>query len=385
MTLTRTTAPLNAYVHGALVLTDQSGRTLRVPISVKPIQIATPTRISLSTAAAAGNSTFTVKPGYTGQLSALGWGLAAPTVNAGKRISATTGNPNPERHRPRHPAVPGHRPVGAQLLSARLSNVDNGNASSDLDLFVYRDPNADGNYSDAQLVGYSAGPTAIEDVTLPLPAAGNYAVAVVGFATQTGGSVYDLSTWVVNDASPDDPSNPPGLTVTGDGAVTTGVAKTLTLNWSGAAAKGLYLGVVTYHATNAPTTGNIAAVSVVELNKTADTAPSGQSDTGGEADTTPIGQPDANVITPAAQPAPQPAAPAPARRRRACACGARRPRRLGDAAGGADGAHGHGQRAHAHAAPAAGRGGHRARFGDARQAGRGRAPRRARSRPGPPG
>jgi hypothetical protein len=267
--------------------------------------------VQASTAAASGSSTFTVKPGYTGQLSALGWGLAAPTVKAAQRITATSGNPNLSGTDPGTQLFPVTVPAGAQLLSARTSNVDNGSPGIDLDLYVYKDPNGDGNYSDAQLVGVSGSSSALEDVTLPLPAAGNYVVAVVAFTTATGGSVYDLSTWVVNDASPDDPSNAPGLTVTGDGAVTTGVAKTLTANWSGVAAKGLYLGVVTYHPTNAPAMANAIALSVFELTKTADTAPSGQTDTGGQADQTPLGQPDANVIMPADPAAAPVAAPAP--------------------------------------------------------------------------
>src|SRR4051794_2308253 len=212
--LTRTTAPLNAYVSGALVLTDQSGRVLRVPISVKPIQLASPTRVQVSTAAASGSSTYQVKPGYSGQLSALGWGVAAPTVYAGKKVSATTGNPDPSGKDPGTQLYPLTVPNGAQLLSARLSNVDNGSATTDIDLFVYRDADGDGNFSNATLVGASSSSGSAEDVTLPLPAGGSYAVAVVGWKTVAGGSTYDLSTWVVNDASPDDPSNTPGISVT---------------------------------------------------------------------------------------------------------------------------------------------------------------------------
>ncbi len=254
----------------------------------------------MSTAAAAGSSTFQVKPGYTGQLSALGWGLAAPTVYAGKRISTTTGNPDPSGADPGTQLYPITVPTGSQLISARLANVDGGNPTTDLDLYLYRDADGDGNFSNATLVGVSGSSGSAEDITLALPAAGKYAVAVVGFNTVAGGSVYDLNTWVVNDASPDDPSNPPGLTVTGDGPVTTGVPVNLTANWSAAAAKGLYLGVITYHATNAPTTANIAALSVFELTKTADTAATTETpDSGGTATTTPIGAPDPSVTLPA--------------------------------------------------------------------------------------
>jgi hypothetical protein len=55
--------------------------------------------------------------------------------------------------------------------------------------------------------------------------------------------------------------------------VTMGDPVSLALRWSDVAAKGLYLGLVTYHASDSPGTGNIGAVSLVELNKTADPAP----------------------------------------------------------------------------------------------------------------
>ena len=51
--LQQVNAPLNKYVFGSLVLTSGS-RTLRVPISVKPIPVAAPTKVTVNTAAAAG-------------------------------------------------------------------------------------------------------------------------------------------------------------------------------------------------------------------------------------------------------------------------------------------------------------------------------------------
>ena len=72
---------------------------------------------------------------------------------------------------------------------------------------------------------------------------------------------------MVADPSPDDPSNAPGISVS-DKTVTAGTPTTLTLSYSGVSAPGTYLGLVTYHQGNAPTTGNIAAYSIVELTKT---------------------------------------------------------------------------------------------------------------------
>ena len=272
--LTRTTAPLNQYASGALVLTSGDGRTLRVPISVKPIQIAAPSRVTVSTAAANGSSTFSIKPGYSGQFSAVGWGLQAPTVQAAKRVSATNCALNPSGSDTGTQLYPFTVPSGAELISGRFANVDNGATTTDLDLFLLRDPNGDGNFSDAVVMGTSAGPSAVEDITQLAQIPGNYAWAVVGCTTPAGGSVYDLYSWLVNDPSGDDPSNPPGLTVTGDGTVTTGVVKNLSLNWSNVAAQGPYLGLISYHATNAPSFAtNTIAYTVAEVDKTTTTAP----------------------------------------------------------------------------------------------------------------
>ncbi len=273
--LTNVSAPLDAYVQGALVLTS-GARKVRIPISVNPVALAPPTKLSVSTGTAGGSQDITLKTGYTGSLSGLGWGLATPDIQAGKRISATTGNPNPSGTDPGTQLYPVTVPAGSQLISTRLSNVDGGDPNTDLDLFLYRDPNGDGNFSDGVLVAASAGGDSNESISVPFPAtAGKYAVAVVGFATRTGGSVYDLSTWVVSDTTPDDASGGPGITVTGDPvSVTNGGTATLHLNWANVADNGTYMGLVTYHQSATPNTGDIAAFSLVELTRTGAATPS---------------------------------------------------------------------------------------------------------------
>jgi subtilisin family serine protease len=268
VTLRVTNAPIGAYTSGALVLTSGS-RTLRVPISVNPVPVAAPPKVTVSTANAAGSQNIPVTTSVSGPLSGVGWGLAKPDLQAGKTISATTGTPNPSGTDPGTQLYPVTVPAGAQLLSTRLSDVDPGaGEDTDLDLFLYRDADGDGNFTNATLVAASASETSEESITYgPLPAAGKYAVAVVGYATRPGGSVYDLSTWVVADPSPDDPSNAPGISVS-DRTVTAGVPTSLALSWSGVDAPGTYLGVVTYHRGTAPTTANIDAYSIVELTKT---------------------------------------------------------------------------------------------------------------------
>ena len=79
-TLQVTTAPLNKYAFGALVLTSGS-RTLRVPISVKPVPVAAPAKVTVNDR---DRRRHAADPGATpaspGQLSGVGWGLATPDV-----------------------------------------------------------------------------------------------------------------------------------------------------------------------------------------------------------------------------------------------------------------------------------------------------------------
>jgi hypothetical protein len=104
-----------------------------------------------------------------------------------------------------------------------------------------------------------------------MPDAGHYRFVIVGFTTREP-STYDFSTWLVTDATPDDPSGGPGIAVTGD-PFSVGIGQTVdaTLAYSGVDRKGLYLGLATFHDSSSPTAENTRAASVVELNKTADT------------------------------------------------------------------------------------------------------------------
>ena len=191
VSLKEVSAPLNKYTFGSLVLTSGT-RTLRVPISIKPVPVVAPAKIAFATPNASGTRDIPVSTSFTGQLSGVGWGLATPDVQAGKRITATSGNPNLSGADPGTQLYPVTVPANSQLISTRITNVDPDSprgTDSDLDLFLYRDADGDGNFANATLVGVSAGATAEESITLPpFPQAGKYAVAVVGFTTQPGGT-----------------------------------------------------------------------------------------------------------------------------------------------------------------------------------------------------
>jgi subtilisin family serine protease len=283
------TAPLDEYQFGALVLTNGS-RTVRVPISVKPVAMSAPRTVAIATNQAAGTVGLAVKSGYTGSMSGVGVGLAAPDAHPGETISAGDGNPDPTGAPGSGTKIyPVDVPAGAQLFASRISNVDGGDPNTDLDLYIYRDDDHSGGFTNDEIVAQSASGIATEEVEIPEPEAGHYGVAVVGFTTKSPNSVYDLTNWLVADPSPDNPSPAPGLTVTGDPAsVVIGCTPALKLNWSGVGADGLYLGVVTYHTGATPTAGNAKATSLVELTKSASATP---------ATTTPGGTPCATTST----------------------------------------------------------------------------------------
>jgi hypothetical protein len=94
LTLTLTTAPLDAYTFGALVLTNPAdGRTVRLPLSVRPVRIAAPAKAALPTDAASGSAPVRARAGFRGDLSGLGWGLAPPRALPGETVATNAGAP----------------------------------------------------------------------------------------------------------------------------------------------------------------------------------------------------------------------------------------------------------------------------------------------------
>ncbi|HET9772039.1 MAG TPA: S8 family serine peptidase [Acidimicrobiia bacterium] len=261
LSLTLGSAVADVYSVGALRLTNAAdGRTVRLPVSIRPVRLAVERRVEVAAAGAAGTAPLPVRPGFAGSLSALGWGLAPPRPEPGLTVATAV----PGTDQPWAPSA-GVRtwdvdvPSGAQLLAAEItardaagppSTVDGDAAGTDLDLYVFRDDNGDG-YDAADLLGLSAGPGADESVAALLPAAGVYRIAVVGFRTPGAGATFDFTTWLGTDAAPDDaavPAGGPGLVVDGDPrTVNPGETAELRLGWSGVEADGAYLGLVTYH------------------------------------------------------------------------------------------------------------------------------------------
>lgn len=293
-------APPGAYVFGALVLNDAAtGRTVRLPLSVRPVQVAVAEALDVVTDQAAGTMELPVGSGYDGQLSALGWGLAPPAVQPGQTIGVGVGA---KRHQP-SPGVDVFDVTvapGTQLLAGRIGNADGGGApltpgdaaAADLDFFLLFDDEGDGfDDGDAEPVAESADGDAEEAIALLRPRPGTYRFSVVGFRVGEPTSTYDFASWVLADPAPDDPATPagaPGIAVRGDPvAVARGEEAAVTLEWSGVGDNGTYLGLVTWHDGTVPDPAKPVAVSVLRLAR----SPAG---------TTPAPWPDGRHAAPAA-------------------------------------------------------------------------------------
>ena len=217
VTFTRTTAALNAYGGGQLTLTGGTSKkardqhNVRVPMVVKPVALAAPAEV---------NGSYDVKFGFTGPFSATARGLVPAATAAG--AVATNGQ------------VDTVVTIPAGTTLARFSLFDaNVSAASDLDLEVY---NAAGT-----LVGASGSGTSNEEVNLTNPAAGDYKVRVIGFATPNNAPVnFTLFSWALGDTAAGN------MTVSAPATATTGASGTITLVFNGLVAGVKYLGSVVY-------------------------------------------------------------------------------------------------------------------------------------------
>jgi subtilisin family serine protease len=244
-------APPDTYTSGALVLTNTTdGRTVRLPVSAQPVKVGAAPSFEVVTADATGAASLPVRAGFGGALSGLGWGLAPPRPLPGETVATASPTDHPWAPSAGVRTYDVEVPAGAQVLAAQISSLDAGSTDLDLDLYLFRRRDGKG-LDGSDVVGLSAGPGADESIALALPPPGSYRFAVVGFKTRSPASTYDFTTWLGADPTPDDPASPstaPGLVVGGDPkAVSPGDGVELQLMWSGLAADGTYLGLVTYH------------------------------------------------------------------------------------------------------------------------------------------
>lgn len=205
VTFARDTAALDAWVQGAIVWTAGDGRTVRLPVVLKPVQLGFPAVVTSSVSTDAGLVEWDVKSGYAGVLSADGFGLAADAASGGQFVAQD----------PDQDITTDTFGSGVTFydftFGANVRYFAGGTAGatttpgSDLDVYLFREL-ADGHagWSLADLVALSADGDSDEIVELVNPAAGNYRLVVHGWGTPGGaGSSYTLHQWTVDQAAAD--------------------------------------------------------------------------------------------------------------------------------------------------------------------------------------
>ncbi|HET9771806.1 MAG TPA: S8 family serine peptidase, partial [Acidimicrobiia bacterium] len=202
------TAPVGTSVGGAAILTnEQDGRTVRLPIVVRPEVFEAPDQLNFGAAEAAGRAPLPVPTGYSGQLSALGYGLARPETFRDQTVGQNTEGGDADVSQPRVGVTVFDLqvPAGSQALAAEMGGAGLLDALVDLDLYVFHDDEGDGFDMD-DLVDFSEIGNSLFVFD---PAPGAYRISVVGFEADPV-AVFDLTTWLINDPTPDDLSSPPG-------------------------------------------------------------------------------------------------------------------------------------------------------------------------------
>jgi subtilisin family serine protease len=220
VTFTRTTAAVNAYSSGALVLTGSNGHRVRSPLVVRPVALAAPAEVTGS---------YPVTFGYDGAFSATARGLVPAAVTPG-----TVGQ-DPDQTFVKGDAagtveIPVTVPAGTTHARFALFDADVA-AGADIDLYVHRG---------GTLVGSSGSGTSAEQVDLRDPTAGEYTVSVHGWGLPAGTSGYALHTWLVGGAAAGN------LTVGAPAQASVGQTATITLTPTGLQAGTKYLGAVAY-------------------------------------------------------------------------------------------------------------------------------------------
>ena len=212
ITFTRDDAEAGAYTTGSLTWEGDQGHTARMPLAVRPVDIAAPAEVTGD--GAAGTQEVEVTSGFTGTLGTEVHGLVGATPSAESVAVGAFDSANPVAD-----ADTDRFEVTATGAKALRFDVD-GAATADLDLWVYQVVNGH-----EELVALSADGDADETVTLLDPEDGTYVAYVNGFA---GDGNYQWTQWVVGDG---DAGN---LVVAPDSQpVTVGETVSFDVSWNG--------------------------------------------------------------------------------------------------------------------------------------------------------
>ena len=241
--LTRTTAALDTWAYGSLVLSDGT-HSVRSPLTARATAIAVPNAVYSE--ARSGSKIFTIGTGFSGAMVIDRGGLKAATQTASTVKQATTTAAANVLADCRAGGVVGKNthtltvPAGNLVTRVALFDADTGNGQgmSDLDLLVF----GPGVGAAQALLGNSGGDSSNEMVTLNRLPAGTYKVCVVGFGVETTDTAYKLSSWTVGSGEVASGS----LKVLAPANVYIGGTASMGASWSGLAAGQRYLGAASY-------------------------------------------------------------------------------------------------------------------------------------------
>ena len=224
ITFTRDDAPADEYSTGSLTWNGNNGHVARMPLAVRPVEVAAPAEVEGE--GASGDVDIEVTSGFTGTLGTAVHGLVGATPSAESVAIGPFDDANPVAD-----ADTDRFEVDATGAEAIRFDVDGAPAPADLDLWVYQV--VDG---EEELIDLSADGDADETVTLRNPEDGTYVAYVNGFA---GDGNYTWTQWVVGGA---DAGN---LTVTPPSQqVSVGDEVTVNAAWSGLDTTQRWLGVL---------------------------------------------------------------------------------------------------------------------------------------------
>ena len=239
VTLNRTTAADNVWQYGSLIWSDGTHR-VRSPIVARSGRLIVAPSIVQSDRVSGGKA-FNITTGFAGKMGVTAGGLKEIERIAGTVDTASAGifASNATMRTACLNRVPGVHvarvvvPGGAMLAKFELFDRDiTVEGENDLDLLVL-----DG--SDAE-VGFSAGGTSDEVVTLPSPSAGTYTVCTLGYSTVNEDVIgFGLHAGVVTTA--DRAYNFKALVPS---QVYTGGTATVTTSWSGLPTGKRFLGAI---------------------------------------------------------------------------------------------------------------------------------------------
>ena len=200
VTLTRTTAPDNAWQFGSLTWSDGAGHKVRSPIvarSGKPV--IAPTLVTSERTSAI--RLLSVSTGFTGRMNTQYGGLKEISRDAYSVAEAPAGSVDTlalvlaacNAAGPGVRVIPVQVPPNSVLAQFELFDKDtNSNGADDLDMALL---------DNAGLVGYSGNMGSNEAIVLPSPAAGAYRVCVIGYEAANGVATdFTLSSAVVTSA-----------------------------------------------------------------------------------------------------------------------------------------------------------------------------------------